>query len=145
METLRLIVEREKERLFYVRDVETGSALKLKKFLVDDLNVEDGGLLNTSIDTMITIDGKIDWDQGSILAVTSMKDEILADTNRERVLVEAGHYKLGDIYDGALIVGLGNVFSNASENMQYLYFSVLQENKTNKSQANFTWNPTTSF
>jgi hypothetical protein len=145
MKTLRLIVERENERLFYVRDVETGSALKLKKFLVDDLNVEDGGLLNTSIDTMITIDGKVDWDQGSIIAVTSMKDEIVADTNRERVLVEAGRYKLGDIYDGALIVGLGNAFTNASEKMQYLYFSVLQENKANERQANFTLNPTTSF
>lgn len=145
METLRLIVEREKEHLFYVRDVETGSALKLKRFLLDDLNVEDGGLLNTSIDTMITIDGKVNWDQGSILAVTSIKDEILADTNRERVLVEAGRYKLGDIYDDALIVGLGNAFTNASKKMQYLYFSVLQENKANKSQANLTWNHSTSF
>lgn len=146
METLRLIVERETEHIFYVRDVETERIFKIKKFLFEDLSVEDGGLLNITTDSMITINCQVDLDKASVLAVTNVNDEVLADTNREKVLVEAGIYKLGDIYDGSLIVGVGEEFNKSTKKMQYLYFSILKANKeVTKNQDDLSWFRSTSF
>lgn len=146
MKTLRLIVERETAHAFYVRDVETGRTLKIKKSMLQDISIEDGGLLNITTDSMITIDCEVDLDQAAVLTINNIKDEVLADTDREKVLVEAGKYKIGDIYDGSLILDLGKEITTSTKKMQYLYFSVLKANKeVEKDQNGFSWFRSTSL
>ncbi|MBA2482875.1 MAG: hypothetical protein H0V39_00305 [Nitrosomonas sp.] len=146
MKTLQLIVERETGHAFYVKDVETGNILKIKKSMLEDLSVEDGGLLNITTDSMISIDCEVDLDQATVLTINNIKDEILADTDREKVLVEAGKYKIGDIYDGSLIFDLGKEITTSTKKMQYLYFSVLKAKKeVDKDQNGFSWFRSTSL
>lgn len=146
MKTLQLIVERETGHAFYVRDVETGESLKIKKSMLEDLSVEDGGLLNIITDSMITIDCEVDFDQATVLAIHNIRDEVLADTDREKVLVEAGKYKIGDIYDGSLILDLGKEITTSTKKMQYIYFSVMKANKeADKDENGFSWFRSTSL